>query len=248
MKKFTILLIFALIFQISFLPLFSPLVQATSHDDPPVAAGGADLAVDRSQDPSPADPIDSVVDDLQGGSNAGGSGSNDACQRVYSAVTEKALIPTDPKAKSPLPANLENLNDKIVVYLSERIERTAEEKYDPGCGKILDCLYGRVRGENTDIVIKKIMTGDFPLCTVQGEDGIKLLEYYAGVIYRWMAGIIGSVAILVIIVSGIQISMGGLSPEEVSTSKDRIIRSLVGLIVVFLSAFILYTINPIFFA
>jgi hypothetical protein len=91
------------------------------------------------------------------------------------------------------------------------------------------------------------LKNDFPECIVSGKDGLDLLNNYATMVYRWIASIVGSLCILIIIVSGIQISIGGLSQEEVSAAKDRISRSLIGMVVLFLSAFILYSINPIFF-
>lgn len=77
--------------------------------------------------------------------------------------------------------------------------------------------------------------------------GTYLIEGYIGTIYRWAAGVVGIIAVLVIIISGVQIALGGGDTEAVSSAKGRIVKSLVGLAVLFLSGLILNTINPNFF-
>ncbi len=80
-----------------------------------------------------------------------------------------------------------------------------------------------------------------------GTSGTGLLKTYIAIIYRWAASIVGIISILVIVVSGIQISMDQGSGEQVGEAKNRIMQSLAGLVILFLSALILYTINPTFF-
>ncbi len=70
---------------------------------------------------------------------------------------------------------------------------------------------------------------------------------YIGMIYRWGASIVGIIAVTVIILSGIQISAAGGDQEAVGSAKKRILQSIAGIIVLFLSGLILYTINPTFF-
>ncbi|MEK7086021.1 MAG: pilin [Patescibacteria group bacterium] len=70
---------------------------------------------------------------------------------------------------------------------------------------------------------------------------------YIGMIYRWGASIVGIIAVTVIILSGIQISAAGGDAEAVGSAKKRILQSIAGIIVLFLSGLILYTINPTFF-
>lgn len=92
---------------------------------------------------------------------------------------------------------------------------------------------------------------DGATCTIvqiiKGTSGTGILKTYISVIYRWAAGIVGIIATLVIVISGIQISMDQGSGEAVGAAKTRIMQSLGGLVVLFLSALILYTINPTFF-
>lgn len=70
---------------------------------------------------------------------------------------------------------------------------------------------------------------------------------YIGDIYKWGASIVGVIAVTVIIISGIQISAAGGDPEAVGSAKKRIIQSIIGIIVLFISGLILNTINPTFF-
>ncbi|MFA5843039.1 MAG: hypothetical protein WC882_05245 [Candidatus Gracilibacteria bacterium] len=82
---------------------------------------------------------------------------------------------------------------------------------------------------------------------IRGTSGTGILKTYIAVIYRWAAGIVGIIAVLVIVISGIQISMDQGGGESIGAAKTRIMQSLSGLVVLFLSALILYTINPTFF-
>jgi hypothetical protein len=80
-----------------------------------------------------------------------------------------------------------------------------------------------------------------------GQSGTAILKTYVAILYRWAAGLVGIVAVLVIVISGIQISTDQGSGEGVGAAKTRIIQALSGLVILFLSGLILYTINPTFF-
>lgn len=88
-------------------------------------------------------------------------------------------------------------------------------------------------------------------CTIYerltGKTGVELFAKYVGAIYRWLATIVGIVSVLIIVVSGIQISMAGGDTGGIDKAKNRIMQSLLGLAILFLSGLILYTINPGFF-
>lgn len=77
--------------------------------------------------------------------------------------------------------------------------------------------------------------------------GKSLLYGYVGQVYRYVAFIGGLIAVFVIIVAGIMWTSAGGNSEAISNAKAMMTRSLVGLAVLFLSALILYTINPNFF-
>ena len=82
---------------------------------------------------------------------------------------------------------------------------------------------------------------------IEGDSGVSLLSNYVGLIYRWAAAIVGMISVVIIIVSGVQISIAGGDTGKIDEAKKRIIQSLAGLIVLFLSGVILYSINPNFF-
>lgn len=91
---------------------------------------------------------------------------------------------------------------------------------------------------------------DFVYCrmvqVIEAGSGSGLIKAYTGLIYKWAAGTVGIVAVLVIVVSGIQIITSDVS-GDVDSAKNRIGQSLIGLAILFLSAVILYTVNPNFF-
>ena len=82
---------------------------------------------------------------------------------------------------------------------------------------------------------------------ISGTSGVGLLSNYIGKVYRWAAAIVGMVAVVVIIISGIQIATAGGDTGKIDEAKKRIFQSLAGVAILFLSALILYTINPNFF-
>lgn len=82
---------------------------------------------------------------------------------------------------------------------------------------------------------------------ILSKGGTSLLYGYIGMIYKWAASIVGVIAVTVIILSGIQMSASGGDPDALSSAKTRILQSVAGIIVLFLSGLILNTINPNFF-
>lgn len=82
---------------------------------------------------------------------------------------------------------------------------------------------------------------------ITGKSGTDLLARYAGAIYRWTAGIGGIISVFIIVISGIQMIVGGGDQGAVDKAKERITQSLFGLVLLFLSSLILYLINPTFF-
>lgn len=81
---------------------------------------------------------------------------------------------------------------------------------------------------------------------IEADGGLDLLNQYVRMIYLWSAGTIGIISVLIMVVSGIQIMITG-SSGDISEAKSRITKSLAGLVILFLSGLILYTINPTFF-
>ena len=94
---------------------------------------------------------------------------------------------------------------------------------------------------------------DFPSFTcsikerISGTSGIDIIAKYVHAIYVWAAGLVGIVAVFTMVYSGIEISMAGGDSAKYESAKKRIMDSIMGLAILFLSGLILYTINPGFF-
>ncbi|MFH1284037.1 MAG: pilin [Candidatus Peregrinibacteria bacterium] len=86
-----------------------------------------------------------------------------------------------------------------------------------------------------------------PVQVILSRGGTSLIYGYIGSIYKWGASVAGIIAVLVIIISGIQISAAGGEAQAIDDAKKRIIKSIGGIVVLLLSGLILYTINPTFF-
>lgn len=90
-----------------------------------------------------------------------------------------------------------------------------------------------------------IPTVTFSDGTIEG-DVIKvnyLGDYIAG-IYKYLLGISTTIAIVMIMVSGLQWSLGGQSPEAIGKAKTRIKNSVTGLVLLLCTYLILVTVNP----
>ncbi len=93
--------------------------------------------------------------------------------------------------------------------------------------------------------IQAILTED-PDKPYQGPFG--LLYGYLGLIYSYMSGLIVGVAVLFVVIGGIQMSTSGGDESKFSEGKSRITKAITGIILWFTASLILYTINPTFFA
>ena len=82
---------------------------------------------------------------------------------------------------------------------------------------------------------------------IASKAGMGLLYAYIGMVYKWAASIVGVVAMLIIVISGIQISAAGGDPSKVDEAKGRIFKAISGLALLFLSGLLLNFINPTFF-
>ena len=86
-----------------------------------------------------------------------------------------------------------------------------------------------------------------PVQVILCKGGTCLINHYISMIYRFGATTGGIVAVLVLVINAVIIAMAGGDSGGIDEAKKRIIQSLAGLAVLFLSALILYTINPTFF-
>jgi|GEM_PF-2124156 len=80
-----------------------------------------------------------------------------------------------------------------------------------------------------------------------GDSGASIIKVYVKQIYIWAAGTIGFIAVVTIVLNGIRISVSGVS-GDITQAKERIIQAISGLVLLFMSGLILYTINPTFFS
>lgn len=162
--------------------------------------------------------------DTQDTSDAGGDFIYRPCFRNTLQFTD----PTDPnKAKT-----------EILSFLSRGPAPNTN-----GCSAKAQALLedpAMVRDYNVRYSCKEIQA-------ILSKGGTALIYGYIGMIYKWAASIVGVISITVIILSGIQMSASGGDPEALSKAKTRIVQSLAGIIILFLSGIILNTINPNFF-
>lgn len=99
----------------------------------------------------------------------------------------------------------------------------------------------------TDFVKYKVTTSCKAVQVFLSKGGTSLIVGYISFIYKWAASLVGLIATGVIIISGIQISVAGGDTQALESAKGRIIKSITGIVILFLSGLILYTINPNFF-
>lgn len=77
--------------------------------------------------------------------------------------------------------------------------------------------------------------------------GIQGFQGLVGAIYYFASLAIGILGVLMIIVAGIQITIGGASPDQVASGKKRIIQIIAGMVLFYMIGAILRALNPSFF-
>jgi len=83
--------------------------------------------------------------------------------------------------------------------------------------------------------------------SIGADSGVELVKNYVSALYKFGSIFIGLICVLVIVVSGIQMSIGGLDSSAFESAKNRILAAILSLVLLFSSAMILRTINPGFF-
>lgn len=119
-----------------------------------------------------------------------------------------------------------------------------------GGQQIMSSLSSTECGEEVPAATMSANEGRYSCKEVQvllSRGGTSLIYGYIGMVYRWGASIVGIIAVLIIVLSGMQIAAAGGDNEAITKAKTRILQSLGGIAVLFLSGLILYTINPNFF-
>ncbi len=80
-----------------------------------------------------------------------------------------------------------------------------------------------------------------------GSTGAGIVKVYVKQLYVWSTGIVGFIAVTIMVISGIQISFSGIA-GSVDSARKRLVQSISGIVLLFLSGLLLYTINPTFFS
>lgn len=125
----------------------------------------------------------------------------------------------------------DNENYVIPVCTETRRVYFAASSNDSGDGS-LGCIENAAHCERRQWIIASSGTG--------------LISVFVKQAYIWGTGFVGLSAVIAIVWSGIQISVSGVS-GDITQAKERIIQAISGLVLLFLSGLILYTINPTFF-
>lgn len=155
------------------------------------------------------------------------------CYRQTECNKNQELTPSSEQGATPNPAT------------SGSTSTTANPQATP---KVTNCTTTYV---DSCIPKNKITDSDFTTCEAVmiyvTPTGTNLLYYYMGKIYTYMATIGGFLAVLIIILAGIIRASAGDSTERITQANNLIKKSITGLVILFFSAVILYTINPNFF-
>ena len=102
---------------------------------------------------------------------------------------------------------------------------------------------------NSTPVWAECKTGDNGVCLLQPDIGVGLgaqessLGNYLSILFKTLIGLAGGIAVLIIVVSGLQYILSEV-PGIKSSSKGRIGEALIGLILALSAWLILNTINP----
>ncbi len=158
--------------------------------------------------------------------------------------------------------NAEKLQNYIVTILEEEISGSGGNDFDEDqevkvltCIRKTSCTEANERTECTSEYVplgtQNCSPGENEFCqrvqVIIAQSGINLLMTYLGIIYRWAAGIIGIISVAYLIYGGFLVATAQDDTGKIDTAKEKIFQSLAGLVLLFLSAVILYTINPNFF-
>jgi len=135
------------------------------------------------------------------------------------------------------------------VNLSVAHAQDAEPKKG---SEIKSCAEETIQGEYCIPIaapfVKKMEGGAFkPVISIRGTTGMEVFGSYISTIYQYMASIIGIICVTIIVISGTQMILGGISNKNISEAKDRMFKAVSSLILLFLIGLILKTMNPGFY-
>lgn len=186
-------------------------------------------------------------------------------KRIQDYMTEVAKADAAKKTTDTTYAN------KLVVITEEPLGAPSAG-FSTTCARVTECSLGLYDANNPNQIRKCFTSYDtidkcngitppdaqtmqqasfYRYCEIVqvyfSDGGTSLLYGYIGAIYRYVAVLGGFIAVLVLIIAGVMRSAAGDNTEMISKANQLVTRCITGLIVLFLSALILYTINPNFF-
>lgn len=134
------------------------------------------------------------------------------------------------------------------------------EEFNPICWQKEDCANARkefgATNPNTGFVTKEYpcLKEGWGKCLPAGQTTVSIafgeksqftdLGDYFKTVYNYSMVLVGIVAVVVIIISGVQWTVSAGSSEVINSAKKRITGALVGMVIAYLSFVILNTINP----
>ena len=95
-----------------------------------------------------------------------------------------------------------------------------------------------IKAETTTSTQEEEDFGLLPTCVKDGNCSIKEIVNLAINISKYLLGIVGSVALLFFIISGIMMIFSGGSEEKVTNARNMMVQTIIGLLI-FLSAYLL---------
>lgn len=199
------------------------------------------------------------------GAPEGGSGSSGSTTEPPASLADKLVVISEEPLGAPDNETTFNCARKIVCTGKKITPTSTDSKAPPAspstptlkrvCETTFDATSACSSTPKADIdkaLAEGVKEGStFTICepvmVYLSVAGTNLLYYYIGQIYRYMATLGGIIAVLIMIVAGILRASAGDNSDRISKANGIITKCISGLVLLFLSAIILYAINPNFF-
>ena len=177
-----------------------------------------------------------VTDRAQKLCDAGTTGTTQACEavksyKIYLALTiQKPMAERDAYVKENVPSDLQG-----ATYS----EITDNYNKAVAAGKIEGADASSAGAETCGDVDVSIGVG----CSGTGNP---IYDYLRAII-KWLGGLIGLAVVVTLIVSGIQYASSAGNPQNIAKAKERVVNSVIGLVLyLFLAAILQYVIPGVF--
>ena len=182
------------------------------------------------------------------------SHADETLKKLYNAIYSQGAVIT----LLDEPLSSEDLITVLKVCGYKKPLATSNEVVIAGCNDyyVKDCPTSTPNDKISNKIIPTIANEpvtDYKYFSCQTKQviiaasGTGLIQKYLKLIYNFITGLAGVIAVVVIMFNGIKITVSGSDESSVEEAKKQITNSLLALSVLFLSGFILYIINPNFF-